>query len=217
MLSTTSTTRIGRFGLRDVIHAARRQRDREESAARLRYATGCPVSPQRFPATLLLLLTFILPCLAAGEDPMLIHPDQIARCLKLPLAANLEVTLARNPYYLRGDFDGDGKIDYAVAVRGRKTKRNGVPVCGGSGRTFVLGADQPLRPPFSDMPNDNFVAPNWAVYSKAEVGALKAFAGVNVPVIPANLMGEPLAMIWEDGIALIYWNGREFKWAPPGP
>jgi len=34
-------------------------------------------------------------------------------------------------------------------------------------------------------------------------------------MIPANLTDEPLAMIWEDGIALIYWNGRAFKWASP--
>lgn len=170
---------------------------------------------QNFSLMLFSLLTVMVPRLTAGEDPQRIHPDQIEQCLKLPVAATVQVNLLINPYYLRGDFDGDGRIDYAVAVRGRRTKRNGVLVCAGNGKAFVLGADQPLRPPFSDMTNDNFCSSNWAVYSKAEVQSLKKFAGGGVPVIPANLIGESLAMIWEDGIALIYWNGREFKWASP--
>ena len=49
---------------------------------------------------------------------------------------------------------------YRVSVRVRATKRNGLLICAGNGRTFALGADHPLKPPFSDMPNDNFVAPD---------------------------------------------------------
>lgn len=36
------------------------------------------------------------------------------------------VRMDKNLYYLRGDFDGDGERDYAVAIRGPKTRRNGV-------------------------------------------------------------------------------------------
>lgn len=163
---------------------------------------------------LIALVTLNVTNVLAGEDPILLHPTQIRQCLELPVASSVEEDLETNPYYLRGDFDGDGKMDYAVAVRGRKTKRNGVLVCAGNRKAFVLGADQPLQPPFSDMPGDNFVAPNWSVYSKVETEALRAFTS-NVPVIPAKLYGETLAMIWEDGIALIYWDGRAFRWAAP--
>jgi hypothetical protein len=150
---------------------------------------------------------------AADEsDTVLIHPDQIERCLKSPEAAAVEVNTATNPYYLRGDFDGDGRTDYAVAVNGRTTRRNGVFVCSGQGKVFILGADQPLKPPFSDMPDDNFFAPNWSVYSKAETRALGRFKSGDVPVLPRRILGETIAMIWEDGIALIYWDGRAFKW-----
>src|SRR5690606_4874337 len=31
-----------------------------------------------------------------------------------------------NPFYLRGDFDGDGKIDYALAVIESKTNKKGI-------------------------------------------------------------------------------------------
>jgi hypothetical protein len=132
--------------------------------------------------------------------------------MKSKLASSVEINATTNPYYLRGDFDGDGKADYAVSVRGRTTKRNGLLICAGNGRTFALGADQPLKPPFSDMPNDNFIAPNWMVYSTAETRALAVFKGINVPAVPARLLGETIAMIWEDGIALIYWDGRAFRW-----
>lgn len=85
-------------------------------------------------------------------------------------------------------------------------------ICAGNGRAFVLGADQPLSPPFSDMPSDNFVAPNWAAFSKAEARELGKFYS-NVPVPLPRLHGESIAMIWEDGISLIYWDGRRFRWA----
>jgi len=135
--------------------------------------------------------------------------------MKFKVRSSVEIETTINPYYLRGDFDGDGKVDYAIAVRGRTTRRNGLLICAGNGMTFVLGADQPLKPPFSDMPNDNFVAPNWMVYSMAETRALAVFKGGGVPAVPAKLPGETIAMIWEDGIALIYWDGRAFRWAAP--
>lgn len=153
--------------------------------------------------------------LSAAEEPPVIHPDQIDNCLKLSVARTVDVSMDVNPYYLRGDFDGAGKVDYAVAVRGRMTRRNGVLVCAGNHKAFVLGADQPPHPPFSDIPNDNFFAPNWAVYSKAEIDALGRFAGGGTPAMPRKIGGEAIAMIWEDGIALIYWDRLAFRWATP--
>jgi hypothetical protein len=177
--------------------------------------TSLKLSRKSRRAVLAFALVFGVRGLQAAEDLVVIHPDQIANCLKLRVASTVDLNMQTNPYYLRGDFDGDGKVDYAVAVRGRITKRNGVLVCAGNGKAFVLGADQPLRPPFSDMPRDNFFAPNWSIYSKAEINALGKFAGGGVPVVPRNILGESIAMIWEDGIALIFWDGRAFKWAAP--
>ena len=33
-----------------------------------------------------------------------------------------------NPFYLRGDFDGDGKPDYAILVISKDTKKRGIAV-----------------------------------------------------------------------------------------
>ena len=149
---------------------------------------------------------------AAEDDSAVIHPVQVRECLKKPAAADLSVTTDTNPYYLRGDFDGDGKPDYAVAVRGSKSKRNGILVCAGNDRIYVLGADQPLKPPFSDLQDDNFVSRNWAVYTPIQTRELTAWKG-NVPLPLPPVFGETIAMIWEDGIALIYWDGHQFRWA----
>lgn len=114
------------------------------------------------------------------------------------------------PAYLPGDFDGDGKSDVAVIIKGPMTGRNGVLICTAR-QTAVLGADQPLQPPFSDMPNDNFVSSQWEVFSKKEVADLhKSVNGRRIQV--AFPRGDSIAMIWEDGICLIYSDGSRYRW-----
>src|SRR5271157_1363742 len=48
-------------------------------------------------------------------------------------------------------------------------------------------------------------APNWEVFTKADLADLERF-DTNVPKPVPRTIGEAVAMIWEDGIALIYWN-----------
>jgi hypothetical protein len=142
------------------------------------------------------------------------YPDLVHRCLNGPSVKEHVTVLAdQNPVYLRGDFDGDGVPDYALQVKSKKTGHNGVLICAGNGRSILLGAETTAAHPFSNMPNDNFVAPNWAVYSKAETATLRRYSQ-NAPNPFPDAKGEVIAMIWEDGISLIYWDGKQFRWAP---
>ncbi len=158
-----------------------------------------------------LFLAVLATANAQGENAL--HPDAVENCLQDPsVKRRVVVNFKTNPYYLRGDLDGDGEPDYAVAIKGKKTMRNGVLICTARKQVFVLGADNPLSPPFSNMPGDNFVAPHWQVLTREETKALGKFA-TTVPNPLPVLKGETIAMIWEDGISLIYWDGERFRWA----
>ncbi len=50
-----------------------------------------------------------------------------------------------NPYYQRGDFDGDGEIDIAVTIREKANWRTGLAIIPATLDTvFIFGADQPF-------------------------------------------------------------------------
>jgi hypothetical protein len=49
-------------------------------------------------------------------------PNEILHAVELgPFAQSYTVDGSLNPFYLRGDFDGDGKADYALASSQRST------------------------------------------------------------------------------------------------
>ena len=119
----------------------------------------------------------------------LLRPDIVKQCLANPKAAGLKVLSDTNPYYVRGDFDGDGKPDYALQVRAKKGG-SGVLICGGNGSLFLLGSGIGGRK-FSNMPEDNFLAPSWEVYTKRDIEKLKDFQS-NVPNPIPDTKGEAI-------------------------
>jgi len=139
-------------------------------------------------------------------------PDLVRKCLaRDEFEGKVKILTDQKPYILRGDFDVDGVPDYALAIKGLKTRRNGVLICSGRGDVVMLGAEAPKDPPFSDMPDDNFVAPRWRVMSKREANTLYNYDG-DKPVKVASPKGGSIAMLWEDGICLIYWDGSRYRW-----
>jgi hypothetical protein len=56
------------------------------------------------------------------------------------LAKNYDVSFHMNPFYLHGDFNGDGKIDVAVLVKQRSTGKVGIAIINGaSDKITILG------------------------------------------------------------------------------
>src|SRR5437764_2374001 len=53
-------------------------------------------------------------------------PDEVSRCVKA-LGSRYEISGKINPFYLRGNFHGDGKVDYAVLMR--NGDQQGVMIC----------------------------------------------------------------------------------------
>jgi hypothetical protein len=135
-------------------------------------------------------------------------PYEVQKCLATTERG--ELLAGTEPSYLLGDFDGDGLTDIAVPIKDLKTRRNGLVICGATG-AFILGANQQKERPFSDMPNDNFVSSQWEVFSKKEASQVYKFIKSH-RVQVAYPKGDSIAMIWEDGICLIFWEANRYRW-----
>jgi hypothetical protein len=111
-----------------------------------------------------------------------------------------------NPFYLRGDFDGDSVVDYAFLVTSKKTKENGIAFyLSSQKKTLIIGAGAP----FNKMTDLDFNG--WFVYGKQKV-----FKGV-AEGIPPVLKSEALFIKWEESAsAIVYWDGQKFRWYQQG-
>jgi hypothetical protein len=162
------------------------------------------------------VLSLALAAVLNGDplDPAVSLPAAASRCLeKGPMQRRVTVASDVNPFYLRGDLTGDGRLDYAIAVKGVRSGKLRVLVCTATGQAFLLGQEDPSDRPFSDMPDDNFFGAVWQLFSPAEVRELTRFKGTARP-LPTR-RAEAIAMIWEDGISLIQWDGKTFRWISP--
>jgi len=113
-----------------------------------------------------------------------------------------------SPFYLRGDFNGDGKIDIAVLVKQRSTEKLGIAiVLGESNKVTILGAGTALGSGGDDL---NWMD-NWQIHTK-DAGA-NAAGAQNLP----RLRGDALLVTKSEAAsALIYWNGKRYVWLQQG-
>jgi hypothetical protein len=110
-----------------------------------------------------------------------------------------------NPSYFEGDFNGDGKIDAAVLVKERSTRKLGIAIVDGpTGKVTILGAGIGI----GNAGNDFEWMDSWQVYSKT-----RAANEINVP----QLRGDALLVEKSEAAsALIYWNGKRYVWSQQG-
>jgi hypothetical protein len=109
-----------------------------------------------------------------------------------------------NPFYLEGDFNGDGKLDIAVLIAERASAKRGIIICHGSTNSyFVLGAGNT----FDDKGDDFYWMDIWKVYRESTVtpGVLETEIIV--------LQGQAIYIAKsESASAIIYWTGQNYKW-----
>jgi hypothetical protein len=115
-----------------------------------------------------------------------------------------------NPFYLKGDFDGDKKLDYALSIVEKTTDKKGILIYHTGTRTYyIIGAGKSLAN--GNGGDDYEWLDAWKVYSdkNVEIGV-----GETDKII---LKGEAiLAIKVESASALIYWTGKEYKWYQQG-
>ncbi len=123
------------------------------------------------------------------------------------LAKEYELSFRVNPFYLRGDFIGDGKADIAVLVKQRSTGKLGIAIINGATDTVtVVGAGNAIGNGGDDFEWMDM----WQVYSK---GRAAEEAKGSVP----HLRGDALFVgKSEAASALIYWNGKRCVWFQQG-
>ncbi len=97
----------------------------------------------------------IMEQMLAGWHPYLIHE---AEELGLYDREALPVFRGMNPFFLRGDFNGDGGMDVAFWVREPESGLTGVAILHSTLDTlFVYGAGRPGPSPDGEMPNEGRV------------------------------------------------------------
>lgn len=139
-------------------------------------------------------------------------PNEILEAVELgQFAETYVIDTSLNPFYLRGDFDGDGKIDYALRIKSKANNSSGIAIWLSSVRKFtVLGSGTPFKVANSQVSNLDFLN-TWQVYGRRPVERGVA-AGP-----PPRLVGEAI-LAGKRGSAsgLIYWNGKSFVWYQQG-
>ncbi len=125
-------------------------------------------------------------------------PDEIQDFYKQQIVNEYKLRTDVNPFYLRGDFDGDKKLDYAINVIERKTEKKGIVIYHtGTNRHFTIGAGKPF---FGQHPGDDFW---WMDAWKVEVNIGRKREGI-------------LVVKTESSSGLIYWTGKQYSWIQKG-
>jgi hypothetical protein len=121
------------------------------------------------------------------------------------LAKKYELSYRMNPSYLRGDFDGDGKIEVAVLVKERSTEKIGIAIINGAtDKVTILGAGTAI----GNGGDDFEWMDSWEIYSKDRMAS-----GTSVPKRRGDAL---LVSKSEAASALIYWNGKRYVWLQQG-
>ncbi len=113
-----------------------------------------------------------------------------------------------NPYFLHGDFNGDGTLDVAVLITQKSTSKQGLAVLhAGSSVPFVVGAGKG----FGNGGDDLAWLDAWSVFAKQPVqpGA----SGKKPPTLRGDAL---LVQKLEAASALIYWDGKTYRWYQQG-
>jgi hypothetical protein len=116
-----------------------------------------------------------------------------------------------NPFYLEADFNGDNNLDIAITVEQKKTKYKGIMIFHGSSENyFVFGTDT------NSIGGDNFDWIDvWKVYRDTIVNELTLDANNNIKYAPPiKIIGQGLLIEQsEKAGGIIYWDGKQYKWA----
>ena len=159
--------------------------------------------------TLFAVALALIPMLSSAQ--LLPLEDQLPAWAAKPWAAasaanNVEISGAVNPFYQRGDFDGDGKADLAILVRDKATGKIGILMLHRAGRAVLLGAGQP----FGNGGDDFSWIDQWSVDDSASNAQRRSALSAREPADALRVAKEGAAS------ALIRYRNRRYVWRQQG-
>jgi hypothetical protein len=117
-------------------------------------------------------------------------------------ASTYALTTRINPYFLQGDFNGDGQLDVAVLVQLKRTMQQGIAILhAGSMTPIVVGAGKEI----GNGGDDFSWLDAWSVSARDTRG--KTAPGRGDALLVQKL---------ESASGLIYWDGRAYQWRQQG-
>ena len=137
--------------------------------------------------------------------------DQLPAWAAKPWAAasaanHIEISNAINPFYQRGDFDGDGKADLAILVRNKTSGKIGILMLHRDGKPVLLGAGQP----FGNGGDDFSWIDQWSVDDSASNAQRRSALSAREPADALRVAKEGAAS------ALIRYRNRRYVWRQQG-
>ena len=155
-----------------------------------------------------LFLLTICVLASRGADVSPLVPEMLAACLAKvrPAGERVEFYTGVNPFYLRGDFDGDGRADYVAQIlhpvsdSKATIDSSGLIFCFASGRVDVMGAR--LGPIPENADPLLLISPSW-----------EALPSDSDEVKSLSASGDVVVMAWEDGSGMIYRDKGDYRWA----
>ena len=114
-----------------------------------------------------------------------------------------DISFNLNPFYLRGDFNGDKQTDIAILITEKKTGKLGIALCHyKKNEVFIVGAGHKIGNGGDDFKWMHV----WSVYPKSKVQSPEER-------LPIQLIGEGLSVEeGESASGLIYWDGKTYQW-----
>ena len=113
-----------------------------------------------------------------------------------------------NPFYVHGDFDGDGQLDTAILIKEKSSLKIGIAILhSGSKTAFVLGAGNTL----GNGGDDFSWMDAWHIYQKGQVS--RGADETKPPVLKGDALYVEKT---ESASALLYWTGEAYAWYQQG-
>ncbi len=143
---------------------------------------------------------------SAAEEPLWNLPSDLAgKTEKASFRRGYAVGTWINPFYLRGDFDGDGKPDYALLVESQPDHKKGLVIWLSAlpnSKGIFIGAGTKFQE-----------TDDWTFFDAWQVHTSKVVRQGASEEKPPHPRGESILIEKsESASGLLYWDGRRIRW-----